>query len=743
MALQEFDDSTGPELADLAQAGYVALVGSTTYQTSLEYFPLLVGWDKLELCNKLECLETRVANSIRDGLDFEYLSYDPERLGGVPDEEKYNLPWATEQAREIADQAGKKLAISYSTKQLHQEAEERGFGWENAGEVVNLLAPYGDLWVIQAADEYNSPYENPDNPEPILSQRHFPPGAEWRAEVEKWVGWIKAANPDIEIWIQLALHRIPGGAPPWEDNYPSADLLLEYREWLVNPQFGPPLVDGVYISSIYSWPIDPIVADQEMEKVFHLACTPGALSALHKPALVSAMPLQSPRGSVDSDSSNPSSELIKSGDAVQSESPSAAQDVKNLASDSLVAPSGAGASKSLLQSNITLVEEGWTDDLQVAGITVLPGYYYRVYENSAYPCGAEGNHQFVVLDSGTDPNDQKHLFVKFLGGGLGFWYYDVNGNRVYYPHQNAVGLLNESLNYNWMFRTSVSEEYANGVTKRFRENESFRMLIVSYCSHDLYHGRGEDEPSSSVDGFQRYGYVAAMDAVDYVQKNYGTGKIITYGGSAGASGSFYIGKDQENVAGIIMDSMSVDLSAIRDACLEGNNVFGREHSNYPCCCPQPDPYDAPWCPDPYRTTCMEVVAPRIGFSFGSDEPYRILERGEVNTPIFMIWNNNDASLHAGLLYWNLHNALQSVNPAGASVACRVCLPNADPETLNSCLDDSLEPLAGSCNLHVPSGQDDEEYTTWLVDEVYNWALARVRATEHFDYEFYLPLVMVE
>jgi hypothetical protein len=625
----------------LAQDGYTGLAASTTYYTALEYFPSLVGWDKAHICNSLECLGTRVANSIHDGLQYRYLAYDPERLAGVPEEEKYNLPWATEQARQIADEAAKELMISYSTTQLHQEAEERGFGWDNPGEVVNLLAPYGDVWLIQAADEYNNPYENPEHPDPILSQRHFPPGPEWRAEVERWVNWIKAANPDIEIWIQFALHRIPAGSPPWEDNYPSAELVLEYREWLVNPEYGPPLVDGVYLTSIYSWAIDPIVADQEMEEAIRWACGQEA-------------------------------------------------------------PPG----------EIALVEEGWTDDLVVEGITLLPGYYYRIYENSGYPCGAEGNHQFMVLDNGTDTNIQKHLFAKFLGGGVGFWYYDSNGNRVYYPQENAVGLLNATLNRNWMFRTSVSQEFANGVTKRFRENNSFRILVPSYCSHDLYHATSQ---CNETDGFCRYGYLAAMEAVDYVQQQFNTNKIIIYGGSAGAAG-FYIGKDQDTVAGIIMDSQAVDLSAIKDACYDGYNVFGSGNA-YPCFCPEDVP-DGP--------TCMELLAPRIGFNLGWDEPYHFVERGEVNTPIYLVWNERDASLYAHLQYDNLHNAILQYNPGGNSVANMVCITN--PES----------PPGPICNLHVPSAYDYPE-TIPLVEEIYNWALSLIDNSG--GHKVYLPIVV--
>ena len=255
MALDEFDNSTGPELAALAANGYSGLAATLTYDPAAEYFPALDGWQRVQICNSLECLRTRAGRAAAEGLAYEYLGYGPERLGGVPQAEQDDLPAGARAARQVADERGKRLMLSYSTKQLHQEAEERGYGWDNAGQVVALLAPYADAWLIQAADEYNNPATNPQHPGPILSQRHFAPGPEWRAEVEKWVGWIRAANPDVEIWIQLALHRIPAAGPaptagPRPDNEPSADLLLDYREWLVNPRYGPPLVDGVFVSSV-------------------------------------------------------------------------------------------------------------------------------------------------------------------------------------------------------------------------------------------------------------------------------------------------------------------------------------------------------------------------------------------------------------------------------------------------------------------------------------------------------------
>jgi hypothetical protein len=120
-----------------------------------------------------------------------------------------------------------------------------------------------------------------------------------------------------------------------------------------------------------------------------------------------------------------------------------------------------------------------------------------------------------------------------------------------------------------------------------------------------------------------------------------------------------------------------------------------------------------------------------------DEPYHFVERGEVDTPIFLIWNYHDASSNAHYQYDNLHNALRQYDPGGSSVACRVCLPHADPSIPDSCIqDDAYVPL-GACNLHVPSAYD-EDFTEQLVEEVYTWALDRVGVSRAN--HVYLPFV---
>jgi hypothetical protein len=833
-ATSDFDDTTGPELVDLSQAGFFGFVASTTYRDASIYFPDLDGWEKALLCNSHACLEGRAANAQENNLHYDFLGYGPERLGGVPEGEKSNLPWATEVARQIAEQAGKKLLISYSTKQLHMEALERDFGWDRPDSVIKLLAPFGDRWMIQAADEYN----NPNDPEfgsygPILSQRHFSPGPEWRGEVEKWTRWIREANPEIEIWIQIALHRIGLEG----ENTPSAELALEYREWLVNPEYGPPLVDGVYISSTYSWPLDSVVADSEMERTFMEACgstnlqfTPTPLP----PPVFADVPTDHPyhneiealflSGYTAGCNTDP---LMYCPDDAMTRAESAVFVERGVHGSEYIPPEPAEQ----VFSDVSLTEwyakwatglwrDGYTSGCKLSPLlfcpseyhtrsegtvftlrimhgrdyvppppvglfadvpieywgakwieaaysqdlipacnieplefcpyeplsrglgaymisrslgllpqstpvpdftptathnpTIVPsetstptpdnpgiimnlieegsteGYHYWLYENPRYPCGAgDGNHEFLVLQRGVDLGN-RNLLMKFPGGGVGFYYENLEGVRTYYPHENALGLILARYNRNMLFRVALKE----GLTRIIRERDDFRLLVPSYCSHDLYYGKGQYDQT---DDFQRWGFIAVMEAVDFVEQIFPTNQIITYGGSAGASGAFLVGANKENVTGIIMDSQAVDLSGIRDACIDEQLLFGPAH---PC-----------YCPESSNTTCMEVLAPRIGFTLGQDEPYVLVNQGLINVPIFYIWNQNDGSRFAFRQFQNLHDALENQNPGENSIAKMVCID-----------DPNITGREGRCNLHVPTAYEYEDSIP-LNNEIYAWVIS--------------------
>lgn len=258
MNLDEFPENNGPEMVELAREGLGGFVGALNCTMTKDFFPSFDAsfWTKATICNKLDCLRERVnpaKGSACYGVDYEYLGYGPERKGGVPVSEWKNLSESVKEARKIVDARGKKLVLSFSTRQLHQDAFENAKynnNWNNIEAVIADLAPYADMWIIQAADEYNNPGDNAFGA--ILSQRHFSPDdPRWREYTKRVVDALHKANPKIKILIQLALHRIPTqeNPPGGQDQYPSAQLLLRYREKVVD------LVDGVLASSFYSWSV--------------------------------------------------------------------------------------------------------------------------------------------------------------------------------------------------------------------------------------------------------------------------------------------------------------------------------------------------------------------------------------------------------------------------------------------------------------------------------------------------------
>lgn len=325
---------------------------------------------------------------------------------------------------------------------------------------------------------------------------------------------------------------------------------------------------------------------------------------------------------------------------------------------------------------MSLVEQGWSEDRaadctpQGDCSTPVPGYYYRLYESTEHACETTGNHEFLVIDPSDDPTVPRNLFVKFLGGGVGFWYDDADGTSAHWPNDAESAVETAAYNRRMLFRAGLSAEHAQGVTRHVRETSDWRMVVVSYCSHDLYHAAGHD---------------AALAAVNYVRANYATTGVVAYGGSAGAAGAFFVG-DALGVDGIVMDSQAADLTAMRDACNAGLNVFG---NSFPCA--------GAWGPNAY-----DLLAPYIGFEMGVDEPWRNLDGAP---PVYLVWNQYDASRYTHLQYDNMHAALTTKGEP--NVAEMVCIDDW-----------------GACNLHVPTGKDSPE-TADLVERVYQWITARV------------------
>jgi hypothetical protein len=349
------------------------------------------------------------------------------------------------------------------------------------------------------------------------------------------------------------------------------------------------------------------------------------------------------------------------------------------------------------------------------------GLYYRIFSHSQYTCGDGGPFEFIVYDTTPDTSQSKDLLAKFPGGGIGFYYYDNSGQRVYHANPNGQAIHTSSYARNTFFRTAVSvgDRFANGLTKRIRDQnlkgaENIRLAVMSLCSHDFYHGRGE---YNAIDGFARWGYLANYQALDHIESFYNTGNIVTFGGSSGAA-NFFVAKDHPGVTGIVMESQAGDLAALRDACYSGISVHGASEA---CFCPDGGPQ------------CHAEYGNRIGFTLDYDEPYLAVQRGEINKPIYLVWNTNDSGANSYLEYENLHNALQAYNPAGQSVAREVCITRPESVPPPDQHDPGNISQHPRCNAHVPMNAEydylidhfDDMTSAQLINDVYNWMMQRL------------------
>ncbi len=225
--------------------------------------------------------------------------------------------------------------------------------------------------------------------------------------------------------------------------------------------------------------------------------------------------------------------------------------------------------------------------------------------------------------------------------------------------------------------------------KLVRDNQNWRVLAPSYCSHDFYIGKGQ---SNAVDGFARWGYYASDEALNFVASEFSTDKIVTTGTSMGASGAFYHGYKRDDVVGIMMDSASMDLSAILEAYKGGLQPLNTE-----------------WAVQCDGVLCGIKLVERTGFKFGIDEPHLLIQKDQVQKPIYFIWNRHDFlyNFNAEISMRNLHETINKYNPGGKSVAKEVCVSN--PVTPRR-----------KCTIHSPTKYDIPE-----TEEVYKWVLSLV------------------
>jgi hypothetical protein len=283
----------------------------------------------------------------------------------------------------------------------------------------------------------------------------------------------------------------------------------------------------------------------------------------------------------------------------------------------------------LLFSAVALLAAGCTPLLQTPGKTAgielvsttnVNGWTYDFYRNTDYPCSVSGYHTFVVgTKDGSDAGAPAPLWVFMHGGGAG--YFDANGNPVPGANQKVeedAGSL-------------VTHLQNRGLVGRLRDDAAgFRMLAVSYCSHDVYGGAGTPDPhnpNTTPDGQPRLteGLYATKAAVQFARAKYPTTKFFLHGTSAGSVGTFGVAWALQvqgiPPAGIVADASIVNVEAFEAGYAAGICVAGNA---------------------PERLSGVAArVHPQLAAS--ANEPDRLVANGRLTVPIMHIWNHGDVN----------------------------------------------------------------------------------------------------
>jgi len=154
---------------------------------------------------------------------------------------------------------------------------------------------------------------------------------------------------------------------------------------------------------------------------------------------------------------------------------------------------------------------------------------WQQYSNPAYPCGAQGSHGFMVLQSAEVTAYHDAVWVIMPGAGAGYYdsqfnYHGTESLNLELPSEQYLTLLDDFLAVDTV------------VGKRLLEG--WKVVLVSGCDHDLYTGTGTDYPNNpyqaqaTVDGL-----LATMAAVDFVSSRQSDSLVFLHGTSAGSVGA--------------------------------------------------------------------------------------------------------------------------------------------------------------------------------------------------------------
>jgi hypothetical protein len=361
-----------------------------------------------------------------------------------------------------------------------------------------------------------------------------------------------------------------------------------------------------------------------------------------------------------------------------------------------------------------LSTKGNTDAIQLVSTTTANGWKYDFYRNSAYPCSVSGYQTFVIgTKVGVSTTAPAPLWAFMHGGGAG--YFDADGNPVPNANQKveeAAGGLTSSLKN-------------NGLLARVKADPAgFRVLAVSYCSHEVYGGVNSADPhnpNKTPDGKARTtnGILATKAAIQYAQARYPTTKTFLHGGSAGSAGSYYMAwsMQQQGIppAGVVADASVVNRRAMAAG------------------------FAAGVCADDNDPSRGAAIAARVHPDIANidNEADKLVSSGRLTVPLLNIWNHGDqntcgaapvtcplpdgSTTTMGLtdcIHEPLREAIAAQGPASRSKNLPLCVDN-DPTP--------------DCSVHVVTNKDGlvntapsspPDYMTTIMD----WVHARLADT---------------
>jgi hypothetical protein len=253
--------------------------------------------------------------------------------------------------------------------------------------------------------------------------------------------------------------------------------------------------------------------------------------------------------------------------------------------------------------------------------TTLSGWRYDYYQDTAYPCSISGYQTFVVgTKVGSSDTASAPLFVWMHGGGIGW--FDATGT----PQPSKSNMTQDD-------EATLQATLTNpGLLTDIRNDAAgFRVLSVSYCTHDLYSGDGRPDPNNpykNADGSAKSanGLLATKAAVAYVQAQYPTTKYFLAGGSAGSAGAY-------EVAWAEQASKNPPAGVVGDASVL--NVEEGSAANAQGVCVNPN-FDASTVAILQQRFALEIAA--VG-----NEPDKLVASGALTVPLLHIWNHGDTN----------------------------------------------------------------------------------------------------